>query len=192
MPNFLRRVFYIAIGRRHEFDLAEELDFHRQMKAQELRDRGMGEGEIAAATQQALGNDVSARQQARDVWVWPWLQDVSQDVRFGARMLAKDRRFTIAAVLALGLGIGVNNSVLTIVNTMLFRELPFPESNRLVDPRLRDTRDNGQVSYADYREWSATAKSFEGLAAQTGGTMSLSSDDPDDGTFGVPVTAISS
>jgi putative ABC transport system permease protein len=176
MPNLLRRIWYIATGRRQEVDLAAEIAFHREMKAQELRDAGVSEPEIAAATQRALGNDLSARQQARDVRVWPWLQDISQDIRFGARMLAKDRRFTLAAVLALGLGIGVNNTVFTIINMALFRDLPFPDAHRLVDPVLMDSRGNGNVSYADYRAWSAAAKSFEGFGADTGGTMNLSDD----------------
>lgn len=125
MGNLLRRVWYIATGRRHELDLADELAFHRDMKAQELRERGVSEAEIAAATGRAIGNDLTARQQARDVWVWPWLQDITQDLRFGLRMLGKDRRFTAAAVLALGLGIGVNHSVFTVINAVVWKDLPF-------------------------------------------------------------------
>jgi putative ABC transport system permease protein len=175
--NLLRRVLFIVTGRRQELDLADELAFHRDLKAQELREQGVSEAEIAAATQRAMGNDLAARQRARDVWVWPWLQDISQDVRFGARMLAKDRRFTAAAVLALGLGIGLNNSVFTIVNTALLKELPFADPSRLIDVRLTDARAmSGQVSVPDYRDWRETAKSFEGLAAHAGGTMNLSDD----------------
>jgi putative ABC transport system permease protein len=137
----------------------------------------VSEADIAAATQRAMGNDLAERQRARDVWVWPWLQDISQDVRFGARMLAKDRRFTAAAVLALGLGIGLNNSVFTIVNTAMFKELPFVEPTRLIDLRLMDARGmGGAVSAPDYREWRDTAKSFEGLAGHSNGTMNLSDD----------------
>jgi putative ABC transport system permease protein len=176
MRHFLRRIWYIATGRRQELELADEMAFHREMKAQELRDRGVSEAEIASLAQRELGNDLSARQQARDVWVWPWLQDITQDVRFGVRMLAKDRRFTIAAVLALGLGIGVNNSMFTIVDMVLFRDLPFVEPHRLVEPQLVDDRNNDFVSYADYLAWSAAARSFEGLAATSGGTMNLSDD----------------
>lgn len=95
--NLLRRIWFIAAGRRRELDLADELALHRDLKAQELREQGVSEAEIAAATQRAMGNDLAERQRARDVWVWPWLQDISQDARFGARMLAKDRRFTAAA-----------------------------------------------------------------------------------------------
>jgi putative ABC transport system permease protein len=175
MRNLLRRIWYIASGRRHELDLADELAFHREMKAQELRDRGMSEADIAVATRKAMGNELAERQRSRDVWVWPWLQDITQDVRFGARMLAKDRRFTAAAVLALGLGIALTNSVFTIVNTAMFKEVPFAEPARLVDLRLEDSRGlGGQVSPPDYREWRDTAKSFEGLAGHASGSMNLS------------------
>lgn len=175
--NLLRRIWFIASGRRQDLDLADELAFHREMKAEELRRQGVSDAEIAAATQRAMGNDVTERQRARDVWVWPWLQDISQDVRFGARMLAKDRRFTAAAVLALGLGIGLNNSVFIIINTAMFKELPFAEASRLVDLRLQDSRAmSGQVPVPDYRDWSATARSFEGLAAHVSGAMNLSDD----------------
>jgi len=174
MRNLLRRVWYIAKGRHHELDLADELAFHREMKAQELRDRGIGETEIAAMTRQAMGNDLRSRQEARDVWVWPWVQDTSQDARFAVRMLLKDRRFTAAAVLALGLGIGLNNAVFTIVNTAMFKDVPFAEPGRLIDVRLLDIRGMGPVSAPDYREWRDTAKSFEGLGAHAGGTMNLS------------------
>ena len=138
--NLLRRIRFLVTRRRHESDLAEELEFHRQMKAAELRANGVSEGDLPADTQRALGNDLLARERSRDVWVWPWLQDITQDVRFGARMLAKDRRFTLAAVIALGLGIGINNSVFTIMNTALFRELPFEDAHRLVEARLVDAR----------------------------------------------------
>jgi putative ABC transport system permease protein len=176
--NLLRRVLFIATWWRHESDLADELAFHREIKAQELREQGLSETDLATETSRAMGNDVAERQRARDVWIWPWLQDISQDVRFGMRMLAKDRRFTAAAVLALGLGVGLTNSVFTIVNTAMFKELPFAEPTRLIDLRLMDSRGmSGQVSAPDYHDWrEAAAKSFEGLAAHSSGTMNLSDD----------------
>src|ERR1700704_5371534 len=97
--RFLRRVWYIVTRREREADLAEEMAFHREMKEEELRDRGVADADIAAAWQRALGNDLLARERSRDVWVPPWLQDVSQDVRFGLRMLVKERRFAAAAIL---------------------------------------------------------------------------------------------
>ncbi len=177
--RLLRQLWFLITRRRQEDDLAEELEFHRQMKAAELRADGVSERDLPADTQRALGNDLLARERSRDVWVWPWLQDITQDVRFGARMLAKDRRFTIAAVLALGIGIGINNSVFTIMNTALFRPLPFEDSERLVDPRLIDAqgRDDGRVSYADFLDWRASATSFEGLIADQNSTMNISEEE---------------
>jgi len=173
--NLLRRLRHLVTARRQADHLADELEFHRQMKAEELRASGMSESEIASATQRAMGNDLVARERSRDVWAWPWLQDITQDVRFGVRMLAKDRRFTIAGVIALGLGIGVNNSVFTILNAAMFRPLPFEESERLVDPILIDAQGRrGPVSYADYLDWVKSATAFEALIADQGATINLS------------------
>ncbi|HYE88094.1 MAG TPA: ABC transporter permease, partial [Vicinamibacterales bacterium] len=173
MRRLFRRLLFMLD---RQDDLADEIELHRQLKADALRARGVSEAEIAAATQRAMGNDLLARERSRDVWIPHWLQDLTQDVKFGARMLIKDRRFTVTAVLALGLGIGLSNSVFTIVNAALFKELPFPEPERLVDLRLNDARGNGGVAPADFLEWQATATSFEGLAASAGTVVSLSED----------------
>ncbi len=173
--RLLRRLWFVITRRQQDDDLAAELEFHRQMKADELRASGLSEPDARIAAQRALGNDVLARERSRDVWIWPWLQDITQDVKFGARMLARDRRFTVAAVIALGLGIGINNSVFTIMNTALLRELPFEDAHRLVEARIVDARGReGQVSYADFLDWSASATSFEGLMADVGTTMNVS------------------
>ncbi|HJU43132.1 MAG TPA: ABC transporter permease [Vicinamibacterales bacterium] len=175
MGRLLRRIGYFITRRRHEEDLAAELEFHRQMKAEELGANAQGRTNLDASVQRALGNDLLARERSRDVWIAPWLQDITQDIRFGARMLAKDRRFTIAAVIALSIGIGINSSVFTIMNTALFRPLPFDEPDRLVDPRLMDAQGrDSYVSYADFLDWSRLTTSFEGLIADQGATMNVS------------------
>src|SRR5918995_7015887 len=96
-----------------------------------------------------------------------------QDLRFAARMLVKDRWFTLVAVLALALGIGVNATVFTFVNAVLIRGLPFQDPERIMALSSRDpVRDrNLGVSYLDFRDWSAASRSFTALAAYTGGTM---------------------
>jgi predicted permease len=99
------------------------------------------------------------------------------DFRLAARLLAKDRRFTFAAVVALALGIGLNTSVFAIVNAALLRDLPFAEPDRLVAIQLTDTRGmTVAMSYADLRDWRDQASTFEGLAANAAGALSLSDD----------------
>src|SRR6476660_5092095 len=60
------------------------------------------------------------------------MTSVSQDVRYSLRMLLKHKGFTVVAVLTLALGIGVNTAMFSVLNTFLFRSLPYPDSARLI------------------------------------------------------------
>jgi putative ABC transport system permease protein len=119
------------------------------------------------------------------------MSGVWSDLQLAVRLLAKDRRFTVAAIIALGLGIGLNTSVFAIVNATFLRDLPFDEPDRLIAIQLRDARaplpgrDRGlstggvvvAPSYADLREWREHTSAFEGLAANRGGGALNLSDD---------------
>jgi putative ABC transport system permease protein len=99
-----------------------------------------------------------------------------QDVQFASRLLIKDKWFTLVAIVALALGIGVNATVFTFVNAVLIRGLPIAEPDRVLALRSRDTvraRDMG-VSYQDFKDWREATKTFNGLAAYTGTTMNVS------------------
>ena len=110
--------------------------------------------------------------------------DLFRDVRFAARLLVKDRWFTLMAVVVLALGIGANNAVFTIVNAVLLRNLPLPKADQIMFVGTRDTqgRDLG-VSLRDFEDWrpppersracrSSSAASFnvgnEGLTTRPG------------------------
>jgi putative ABC transport system permease protein len=99
-----------------------------------------------------------------------------EDVRFAARLLVKDKWFTLVAAVALALGIGVNTTVFTFVNAVLIRGLPIEEPDRVMalgsfDP-VRN-RDMG-VSYLDFRDWREAQRSFESLAGYTGTSANVS------------------
>ncbi len=85
-----------------------------------------------------------------------------QDLRYGARMLAKTPGFTLLAVITLSLGIGANTAIFSCINAMLFRPLPGTrEPERLCYINLV----GGGVAYADYLDFRASSRSLEGLAA---------------------------
>jgi putative ABC transport system permease protein len=98
-----------------------------------------------------------------------------QDLRFAIRLLVKDRWFTFVAVLALALGIGVNATVFTFVNAVLIRGLPFDDPDRIMSIGVRDARDRDRgLSYLDFEDWRAGARSFSALAVFNSATMNIS------------------
>jgi predicted permease len=99
-----------------------------------------------------------------------------EDLRFAARLLVKDKWFSLVAAVALALGIGVNATVFTFVNAVLIRGLPIadPERTLAVDSWDRG-RSRGQgVSYLDYRDWKENTKTFETFGAYSGSLANLS------------------
>src|SRR5580704_4238689 len=124
MRQILRRAWYAIRQRRFEADLAEEIEFHRAMKQQELERGGWAPTEATFATRRALGSTALAQDHSRDVW-WPlWLQGIGQDVLLAVRTLVASRIVSTVAVLSLALGIGANTASFSLVNSLLLRTLP--------------------------------------------------------------------
>jgi len=101
-----------------------------------------------------------------------------QDLRFAARLLSRDRWFTLAAVLTLALGIGANTTVFTLVNAVLIRDLPFDRAGEIVFLATHDTTrppdDNAPPSWREFEAWRERARSFAGMAAFIDGQMNIS------------------
>jgi predicted permease len=107
------------------------------------------------------------------------MQSLLQDLRFAARRLVKDRWFTLAAVVALALGIGANSAVFTLVNAVLLRGLPLDNADRIMWIDSRDQRGRGVgVSFQDYEDWRAASRTFSGMTLVQNGTMIISGDEP--------------
>jgi predicted permease len=87
-----------------------------------------------------------------------------QDVKYAARLLVKDRWFTIVAAVALALGIGVNATVFTFVNAVLLRGLPFDHPERIMWVGTRNAqRQDRALSILDFEDWRARAKLLDHL-----------------------------
>ena len=113
-------------------------------------------------------------------------------LKYAFRTLVKDPWFTLVAVIALGLGIGVNSTVFTFVNAVLLRGLPFPNADEIVHLNSRNTAEgNSQgVSYPDFTDWRANARTFSSLAAYQQTTMNISdSGHPPERASGVKLSA---
>ena len=100
--------------------------------------------------------------------------DLLRDVRFAARLLVKNRWFTVMAIVVLALGIGANNAVFTIVNAVLLRNLPVPKAEQIMFLGTRDTQGrNMGVSLRDFEDWRAATRTFSGMSFLFNGAFNV-------------------
>jgi len=163
MLRLFRRIWYLLHRNRADAELAEEMEFHQAMLQQQHGD-----------ARRAMGNTAISREDARAVWVWPWLESIAQDLAYAARGFLRQPGFTLVAVLALACAIGLNTSLFTVFNAIALRPWLVPEPGRVVrvftvvknPPRGFDNI-NG-FSYGHFRYLSENSKSMAGLFMERG------------------------
>jgi len=126
----------------------------------------MSPEDAAREARKRMGNQLLYRESSREARLFPWLESVLQDVRFGSRMLRKSAGIAMAAVLALGLAIGACTAAFSLIDALLLRPLPVNQPERLVAlySRTTDTPRN-TVSYTNFLDWQRDNNSFSALAA---------------------------
>jgi putative ABC transport system permease protein len=100
-----------------------------------------------------------------------------QDFRYAFRTLTKNPGFALVAILTLALGIGANTAIFSVIDAVLLRPLPFPQSNRLVTVEAVDTRTGLRsfvTSYPDFADWRKQNEVFSHMAAYRDSQFSLS------------------
>jgi len=90
-------------------------------------------------------------------------KNLKQDIAYAARRLSKSPAFTIVAVMTLALGIGANTAIFSVLNTTLFRSLPYPAANRLIHISEQKAGGDLPVSYPDFLDWKRQQNSFSAL-----------------------------
>ncbi len=158
---------------RVEDDLADELQFDLEERARALRANGLGEREAREAALRAFGGVEQRKEECRDARRVGVLEDLAQDLRYGARMLARSPGFTAVAMLSLALGIGANTANFTLFDAVLLKPLPVdrPDQLRTINMVIRSNgrlvKSNNTVSHGFYHDLEADAGVFSAVVAFT-------------------------
>src|SRR5580704_1571559 len=128
----LQRIRSFFQHRRRDTELDTELAAHLELAVEENIRRGMSAEEARRQALIRFGGMAQAKEQQREARGLPWLDVLLQDLRFTVRTLGRDRGFTLIAVAILGLGIGANVAVFSVLNTLLLRPLPLRNPQQLV------------------------------------------------------------
>ena len=182
LTSFWRNLFY----KDHvEQEFTQEIQSYLDMLTEEKIGQGLTPREARRNALVELGGVEQVHEKVREIRMGQLIETAWRDVRFGVRALVHSPVFTVVTVLSLALGIGANTAIFSVVNGLLLRPLPFPESERIVDvwhtppqqsfPGL----DKFSVSPANYLDWKAQSSAFEQMAVYGYSGFSLStSNDP--------------
>jgi putative ABC transport system permease protein len=162
--------------RSHLDDVSDEIRAHIDEHTDALMANGMSRVDAELAARKAFGHVTGEQERARDVWSFETrVANLAADVRYALRSLVTRPGYTIAVILTLALGIGANAVVFALVNAVVLRPLPYPDSERIISISQRgvEGRDNRVLDDLTYADWSQATKTASSHAAYSGGLAVL-------------------
>jgi putative ABC transport system permease protein len=174
-----KRLRYWINRRQLELDLADELETHREFRQGQLEREGLDRRGAAAASRRAIGNLTLAAEDAREVWVVRWIDELARDVRHGIRLLRRSPGFSVVAVLSLALGIGANTAIFSLIDAVILKALPVEKPAQLVvleRVNVRGQRSN--LSYPLFERLKQADHLFSGAFAALDGTYRMDISQP--------------
>jgi putative ABC transport system permease protein len=184
------RIRNYMTGRRGDQRLREEMEQHLSMQTDENIRAGMPPAEARRQAHLKLGGVETIREQFHAEEGLPFLETLLQDLRFAFRVLRKSPGFAITVVITLALGIGANTAIFSIVYGVVFRPLPYPHPQRIVEltessPRGSDEKD---VTYQEMQFLIEHGSPFQFLTGYTVQGYNLSVGNKTERVKGQPVS----
>ncbi|MGI8745962.1 MAG: ADOP family duplicated permease [Bryobacteraceae bacterium] len=140
--------------RRLDEDLAEEMRDHLERRSAALREKGLSDAEAQREALVRFGNTTQLREKSRDIGLWVALESIFQDTRYAWRGMRKSPAFAATAVFSLGLAIGANTAIYSIVDAALLRPLPVPQPERLFTLGTPDIEQPGSETSGERESFS--------------------------------------
>ena len=145
-------------------DIADEFRFHMEMRARENERRGMTTADAQRDAKQRFGSSARIHDIAYDVRGGGWAETLWQDIRYGARVLAAQKVFSATVILTVGIAVGANATIFTLVDRLLLRTLPVERPQEL--EQLTLPNDWSSFSVPFYRELRRRNDVFSGVLAR--------------------------
>src|SRR5215469_9420805 len=168
--------------RRLDDDLAEELHEHIEERTEQImRLENLPRSEAREAALRAFGNPTLVQTRSREVWEWSRLETLLADLKLVTRRLSRSPGFTVTVLLTLSIGIGANTAVFSVVDSILLKPLPYPQSDRLVTLSLQAPGAAGLTSFRDglllspslFLTFAEHNRTFQSLGVWGAGTANL-------------------
>jgi macrolide transport system ATP-binding/permease protein len=119
-----QRLKAVFTRRRKVREIDEEIAFHLAMRQADEEGAGESRSSAARAARRAFGNVSGLKEQTQDMWTFPSVESVLQDVKYALRTLRKAPGFSVVALLILAIGIGANTAIFSLIDATLLRGLP--------------------------------------------------------------------
>lgn len=162
--------------------ISAEIEFHLQERVDALIEQGMSEQEARALAKRQFGNPTLQKERTRDMDLLGWIEALGKNLRYGSRMFVRDPGFSAAAILTLGLGIGINSSIFSLISDRLLKPLPYKDSDRIVmirETRLDDPSQRNLAAVANFVAWRELNTVFDRLGTSNDATLSTYEQEPE-------------
>lgn len=169
MMNRLKSLLRALFRRQNlEEEMAEEMRFHRESQVEVNQSSGMSTADATAAANRQFGARGGIEEEARDARGFAWFTHFKQDLRYGTRMLFKQKGFTFVAVMTLALGLSANMTVFGMIDVFFFQPLGGVKDTKEIVVMTRDDPKNqfaSSISWADYEDYRDDVPGLTDLAA---------------------------
>lgn len=173
LNDLLYRVRALVRRKGVEREMEEELRFHLERQVEKYVASGMDRSEAIRRARMEFGGVESVKEECREARGVRFFEDVWMDLRYALRTLRRNPIFLAVAVLSLGLGIGANSAIFSLIDALMLRSMPVQEPERLVQLELilSDGECCLSFSYQLYNYFRENSQSFTGILAAVRPTL---------------------